>query len=39
MGNDPIQGYERDTYSALTSNKQETGDCLRGATPMATESP
>jgi len=39
MGNDPIQGHERDTDLALTSNEQEVGDCLRGATPTATEAP
>ena len=39
MGNDPIQGHERDTYLALASNKQEVKDCLRDESPMATESP
>lgn len=39
MGNDPIQGHERDTYLALASSKQEVRDGLRDASPMATESP
>ncbi len=39
MGNDPVYGYERDTYTALTSNEQEVEDRLRGASPMATEIP
>jgi hypothetical protein len=39
MGNDPVYGYERDTYLALSSNEQEIEDCLRGASPLATESP
>ncbi len=39
MGNDPIQGDERDTYTALTSNEQEVEDRLRGASPTATEAP
>ncbi len=39
MGNDPVYGYERDTYLALSSSEQEIEDCLRGASPRATESP
>jgi len=39
MGNDPVYGYERDAYIALSSNEQEVEDCLRGASPMATEAP
>ena len=39
MENDSIQGYDQDAYVALTSSRQETEDCLRGATPMVTETP